>query len=54
MQMKLRIIFGQHAAAILNKNRNVKNLLTEEFFRKNKIVIENIKNIKKQILQEKN
>ena len=51
-----QIIFGLHSsvAAILNKNRNIKKIiLTEEVLRKNKELFENIKNIKKQILDRK-
>ena len=51
-----QIIFGLHSsiAAILNKNRNVKKIiLTEEVLRKNNELFDNIKNIKKQILDRK-
>ena len=43
-----QIIFGLHSsvAAILNKNRNIKKIImTDEVFKKNKQLFENVKNI---------
>ena len=51
-----QIIFGLHSsvAAILNKNRNIKKIiLTEEVLRKNKELFENLKNIKREVLDRK-
>ena len=51
-----QIIFGLHSsiAAILNKNRNIKKIImTDEVFKKNKQLFENVKNIERQIVDRK-
>ena len=51
-----QIIFGLHSsiAAILNKNRKIKKIImTDEVFKRNKTLFENIKNIERQIVERK-
>ena len=51
-----QIIFGLHSsiAAISNKNRNIKKIImTDEVFKKNKQLFENVKNIERQIVDRK-